>query len=355
MRILYFGDFDPNYSRTRTILMGLERTGTKVIFCNERTNGFRKYWKLWKNHRALKGAYDVMVIGYGDSRLMPIFTKLITRKPVVWEALFSQYDNWVFDRKLVKPHSLKAYVYRLMDWLGCKVSDLVVLDTKLHTKYFHDTLGVPYRKLGFVYVGADTTIFYPRPKTKISEFFEVEFHGKYFPMQGTDVIARAAKILEKEKVHFTMIGSGQESGNTRKLAEELGVKNITFYSHIPQSEIVQYVRNADVCIGLIGDVPRVIRAIPTKLWEGAAMEKVTINASPGCLEEVFSPGVDTIGLRPGDHEGLAKIIMDLKNSGKSEAMGKQAFITFQKFGKPEIIGQSLVDLLNDRFPNIKTK
>jgi glycosyltransferase involved in cell wall biosynthesis len=354
MRICYFGDFDPNYSRTRTILMGLERIGVKVVFCNERKNGIGKYWRLWKKHRKMKSEYDVMVIGYGDSRLMPLFAKLITSKPVVWEALFSKYDNWVFDRKLVKQYSIKSYMFWFTDWLGSKVSDLVLLDTKIHTKYFNEEFGIPERKLSFIYVGADTTIFYPRPKTNKSDLFEVEFHGKYFPMQGTDVVVRAAKLLEGEKVHFTMIGSGQESKNTRKLAEELGVQNVTFHSYIPQSEIVEHVRNADVCIGLIGDVPRVIRAIPTKLWEAAAMEKVTINASPGSLEEVFTPGVDTIGLKPGDHKQLADIVLDLMANGKAEAMGKAANATFQKYGKPEVIGQSLLDVLKKSFPNLKS-
>lgn len=352
MRICYFGDYDPNYSRTRIILAGLRETGINVIEVNDRRKGFAKYRSLWRKLRTLNGEYDVTIIGFGDARLMPVFARLIGGKNIVWEALFSQYDNWVFDRKLAKPHSFKAYLYWFLDWLGCRVSDCILLDTKLHQQYFVDTFGVPVQKLAHVYVGADTAIFHPQAWHAPTSTFEVEFHGKYFPMQGTDVIVRAAKLLENENVHFTLIGSGQELASTKALAVSLNTSNITFEPFLPQERIVEFVRNADICIGLIGGVPRVVRAIPTKLWEAAAMARVSVNASPGSLEEVFTPGVDVIGIPPGNHEQLATKIRELKMSGRAEEMGKSAYARFLSMGTPEKIGESLVQLLRDQFPKI---
>jgi len=353
MRICYFGDYNPDYSRTRTILMGLERNGVEVIHCNAREKGWKKYLRLWQMHKTLRGKYDVLFVGFGDARLMPEFARLITRKPVVWEALFSQYDNWVFDRKLVQPHSLKAYLYWFTDWLGCVVSDLIVLDTHHHREYLTETFGIPQAKLTHVYVGADTTIFFPRERSVRSPNFEVEFHGMFFPMQGADVIVRAAKILEHDGVHFTLIGKGQEAKRVRALAQELAVTNVTFFDFLPQTEIVEYIRNADVCVGLIGGVPRVVRAIPTKVWETGAMERVAINANSASLREVFTPGVDVLGVTPGDPEDLARTIRELKQSGRAEEMGKEARKTVLKFGTPEIIAKQLTDALATHFPELK--
>ncbi len=349
MIVLYFGDYNPDYTRTRILLKGLRQNGVTVIEMNERTGGIGMYLRLWRRFRAYRGTYDAMIVGYGDSRLMPVFARCIGARHLIWEALFSKYDNFVFDRRLVRPHSLKAYLYRLLDWLGCAVSDLVLLDTELHTRYFRTTFGVPERKLAFVYVGADTDIFYPRERTEHPRDFEVEFHGKYFPMQGTDVIVRAAVLLGEKGVHFTLIGSGQELKRTKALAESLGTTNVTFKQFLPQEEIAEYVKNADVCIGLIGDVPRVIRAIPTKLWEAAAMGRVSINASPGSLEEVFTPGKDVIGMKPGDHEELARKILELKESRRADAMGRAAYDTFLKHGTPTVIGLALVEVIRTRF------
>lgn len=349
MTLCFFGDYDPNYTRIRNILTGLENLGVRVLHVNTKERSWKKYLELWKRHRALTEPYDVMIVAFGHSRWMPEFARLIARKPIIWEALFSQYDNWVFDRKLAKPRSLKAYYYWFLDWLGCRVSDLVLLDTHHHTEYFTETFGVPEHKLDHVYAGGDTNVFYPRPRTKRSPNFEVEFHGYFFPMQGADVIVRAAKLLEGEHIHFTMTGSGQEVKAVHALAEELGVRNITFNGFSSQKEIAEIVCNADVSCGLLGDVPRVVRAIPLKIWESAAMERVGISADTASLREVFTPGVDVIGVPPGDHAALAQAILELKKSGKAEEMGKAARATFLKWGTPEAIGQSLIDIIHKRF------
>jgi glycosyltransferase involved in cell wall biosynthesis len=350
MTICYFGDYDPDYTRTRVILMGLKRAGVTVIEINERGKGIGVYYRLWRRLNALRGAYDALVIGYGDRRLLPVFARLIGAKRVIWEALFSLYDNFVFDRKLVKPNSFKAGLYWFFDFIGCHAADCILLDTALHKRYFMETFGIRESKFAHIYVGADTTVFYPQDRVNRSEDFEVEFHGKYFPMQGTDVIVRAAKLLEGKGVHFTLIGSGQELAPTKKLAESLKTSNVSFQPFLPPQKVVEYVRNADVCIGLIGDVPRVVRAIPTKLWEAAAMARVCVNASPGSLEEIFTPGTDVIGVTPGDHEELARKILELKQKGTADAMGRAAYETFKKNGTPELIGASLAEVIRERFP-----
>lgn len=345
MTICYFGDYDPDYSRTRVILYGLSECGVSVVHCNVHGKGLIKYWRLWQKHRALRGGYDVLFVGLGDARLMPFFAKLVSQRPIVWEPLFSIYDNWVFDRKLTSPHSLKAYLYWFMDWLGCKVSNLVILDTGTNCVYFHETFGVPMRKLSRVLVGADTRVFTPLSKTQDTGKFEVEFHGKYIPVQGADVIVRAAKLLEQEDVHFTMIGGGQAFNKTKALAEKLQVTNITFFPTLPREKVVEYIRNANACMGLVGDVPRVVRAIPNKLYEAAAMARVSINVDSSSLREVFTPGVDTIGVKQGDPEDLAHAIRELKESGNAEAMGKAAYETFVKTSTPKLVAQSLIDAL----------
>lgn len=328
MTICYFGDYDSSYNRTAVIFEGLLAHGTRILEVNvQGKKGWQLYYELWKKHRTYKGKYDVLLVGFGTDRLLPVLARMISRKPVVWDPLFSLYDNWVFDRKLARPHSGKAYLYWFLDWLGCLVSDFVFLDTHTNATYFHDTFGVPKRKLFRVLVGADTKTYVPLPK-KESAQFEVEFHGKYIPVQGADVLVRAAKLLEHDNVHVTMIGGGQEHARIRELASELAVTNVTFLPFLPPSEVVRYVADADACIGLLGDVPRVVRAIPNKLYEAAAAARVSISTDSTSLREVFTPGVDTVGVIQGDPESLAGAILELKNSGQAKAMGEAAHKTF---------------------------
>lgn len=353
MTICYFGDYDQSYNRTRVLIQGLERAGVKVLHCNVRgKSGIRLYSELWKQHQALKGKYDILFVGLGNARFMPTFARLISSKPVVWEPLFALYDNWVFDRKYVKPHSLKAYKLWFVDWLGCQAAHLIILDVDTHARFFQKLFRLPEKKLAHALVGADTDIFYPRERMKQGGLFEVEFHGKYIPLHGAEIIMHAAKLLENESIHFTMIGDGQDAAKTKRLAEDLGLNNVTFLPFMPEKEITPYIANADVCTAMLGDVPRVTRSIPNKMYQAAAMGRVSINVDSSSLREVFTPGVDAIVARQGDPEDLARAIRELKESGRALEMGQAAYETFKRTATPELIGERLVTVLKKRFPSL---
>ncbi len=349
MTICYFGDYNSEYSRTKIILKGLALHGVKVLHVNVRgKKGVGLFWELYQKHKELKEHYDVLFIGVGDSRLTPLLAHMIARAPVLWEPLFSIYDNWVFDRKLASPHSLKALWYWFIDWLDCKVSDLIILDTKANAEYFHHEFGVPMKKLNWIYIGADDETFIPQKVVSKNDVFEVEFHGKYIPVQGPEVIVRGAKALQEHgaHVHFTMIGSGQEGKRAQLLAHELQVKNITFLPFMPIEEVTKYVAAADVCIGLIGDVPRVARAIPNKLYEAAAMGKPSINADTPALRELFTPGNDVIAIPQGDHNALAAVIADLmQHPQKAKDIGTAARETYLKWGTNKEVGKQTLTAL----------
>ena len=162
MTICYFGDFNIDYARNKVIIKGLKENGAKVLLCNDRSKGLKKYFKLKKLHKKFAGKYDLLVVGYSDSRSIVLLAKLITKKPVVWDAFYSLYDSWVFDRKLVKPKSFKAKYYWFLDWLSCKLADKILLDTNEHIKYFVKTFKIKRNKFIKVLVGTDDSNFFPQ-------------------------------------------------------------------------------------------------------------------------------------------------------------------------------------------------
>ena len=350
MTICYFGDYDPGYNRTHVLMKGLALAGATIIECNVRhKSGLALYHALYRKHKELNGSYDLLFVGFGNARLMPVFARLISRTPIVWEPIFSLYDNWVHDRKYVAPYSLMALKLWLFDWFSCWASDLIILDVDTHARYFQKLFGLHRGKLANALVGADPEVFYPQPKQHTDGPFEVEFHGKYIPLHGADVIMRAAKLLEDEPVHFTMIGDGQNAKKTKALAEELALGNITFLPFMPEADLVPYLREADLCTAMLGNVPRVVRSIPNKMYQAAAAGRISVNADSSSLREVFRPGVDAIAVRPGDPEDLARAIRELMKSGKAKEMGEAAYRTFLAHATPERIGRNLLSLLSERF------
>mgnify|MGYP001613727883 FL=1 len=111
MKICYFGDFNPDYSRNRVIIRGLRENGVDVLFCHTSLRGWRGLADLRNKYRSLKEQFDIVIVGYSDSRFMVPFAKLISGKKIIWDAFYSLYDSWVFDRKLVPQKSLKAGYY----------------------------------------------------------------------------------------------------------------------------------------------------------------------------------------------------------------------------------------------------
>ncbi|MCX6781448.1 MAG: glycosyltransferase, partial [Candidatus Magasanikbacteria bacterium] len=330
--ICYFGDYDSTYGRTKVMIYGLRESGATVVECRVDPKDSYKYFKLYKKYHELGVSPDVVIIGFSDTRFMPFFARLILRGPIiVWDPLFSFYDNWVFDRQLVREHSIKALYHWTIDWLSCRVVDRIILDLFEHINFFVQEFHLSSKKFIRSFISADTQIFFPRQKkTDQENKFCVEYHGKYIPVQGVDVIVRAAKLLEYDlTIKFVLIGGGQTYNKVRKLVHELGVSNIEFLPNLPVEELPRYIAQADVCMGLIGDIPRVDRAIPNKLYEAAAMARISINADAAGIKEVFTDGQDVVLIKRGSPEDLAAKIVFLKNNPEERLrLANNAYQTF---------------------------
>ena len=88
MKICYFGIYNPNYSRNDILLSGLNQIGVEVIQCNADWRDPKRYFKLWKNLRALRNEYDCVYAAY-PSPIATILARLISSKPVICDAFYS--------------------------------------------------------------------------------------------------------------------------------------------------------------------------------------------------------------------------------------------------------------------------
>lgn len=351
MKVCLFGDYDRNYSRNKVFINSLLLNNVDVVECNTSLMSWKKYLELHRQHNKIKNDYDILIVVYSLSRWLVGLAKIITRRPVVWDPFFSIYDNWVNDRKYLAPYHPKSFYYLFKDWLSCLLADKIILDTYEHIKYFSKVFGVRQSKFFRVLVGTDSTVMYPREVKKSADKFVVEFHGSYIPVQGVDVIVKSAKLLEAEDIVFNLIGKGQDYEKVRALVDQLKVKNVNFIEPVPYQVLPDYIAQADVCIGLVGDVPRVARAIPNKIFEAAAMKRAIINADTPAIRELFTNGKSVLLCRRGDYKDLAakiKILKDRKDLKEQIAQG--AYHVVRQHALPKKIGsmlkQELVKLIN---------
>lgn len=346
MKVCFFGDYDPAYARNRVLIKGLRKNGVEVIECNDQSVGFfLKIKNLYSQHKKIGNDYDIIIVGYSPiSRFAVSFARLISRKKIVWDAFFSLYDAWVFDKKVVKPKSVKAGYYYFLDFLSCVLADKILLDTDEHIKYFVEIFKIEKEKFVKVLVGSDEDVFFPREK-KAGDRFIVHFHGSYIPLQGAKYIIRAAEKLKNENIIFRMVGGrGQERLQSVELAKNLGLKNIEFVDSVPYEKLQELIADSDLCLGIFGDTAKTQRVIPNKIYESIAMRKGVITADTPAIHEFFTNRKNILLCRTADAEDLAEKILELRNDSElRKKIAGGARDLFEKYCLPEKIVKKLLE------------
>jgi len=349
VKVLYFGSYDPDYPRNRTIIKGLRENGVDVT--EYRFSPVIRAWPKVIRDYNYRGDHDVVVVGYlghNDIPIARLLTKL-ARKPLVFDAFVSLYDSYVFDRKIVKQNSLRAKYYFYLDKFACMMSDLVLLDTNEQIDYFSREFSIRRGKFKRIFVGTDDTIFYPRQNTKINDNFTVAFYGTFIPLHGIQYIVRAAKLLEGYKdIKFEILGSGQTYQSIMNLCDELKIGNITLKERVSYEELPDFIAQGDVCLGIFGDTPKAKRVIPNKVYEILAMAKPLITGNSPAAREVLTDKENCILCPMAHAEAIAKSILLLKNDDSlREKISQNGYLLFQQRFTPAIIGEEVKSALEE--------
>ena len=159
MRILYFGIYDPQYARNWVLINGLKKNGAEVIECRVRPQRGALI-KLFINFLRLRQSFDAMIVGFPGQEVM-FLARLLTRKPIVFDAFTSHYEGYILDYERWGKNSLRARYYKFLDRFSCKFAQSVLLDTQAHIDFFVQEFNLPSIKFKRLWIGANSDIFYP--------------------------------------------------------------------------------------------------------------------------------------------------------------------------------------------------
>lgn len=345
MLISFFGRYDPSYSRNIVLLKGLKENQVEVIHCNSRVGILPLRWLMLSYLFFRNKAYSCNFIfvgfpGHTDVPLAFILGKLVGKK-VIFDAFFSLYNSAVFDRQYFPASHWHAKYYYLVDKLACQLADKVILDTKAHCRYFARTFKIPLNKFITAYVGTDTSLFSPR--TKKSKEVVIGFHGSYLPLQGIDVIIKAAKKLPKLKFH--LVGDGLKFQSIKELAERLNVLNVTFSTRIPYKKLPLFIASTTIYIpGPFGTNSKAGMVIPNKVYESAAMRKAMIVGDSQATRELFTHKKDAYFITRGNPNELVKAIrLLLTNSTLRETIAAGGYKLIKTKLTPKLIVRNLLN------------
>lgn len=354
LKVCHFGAYDHNYPRNQIIRQGLILNDVQVIECNvsQEIRTWQKYPLLFREYlRSCQDCDCIVVPEFGQS-LVPLAWLLskLTRKPLIFDAFTSLYDSAVSDRKIVKAESIRALHYYFLDKLALSLADTILVDTKQHAEYFIKQFSVKSPRINVIPVGVNDDWFYPRQANgRKDNYLLIQFYGTFIPLHGVQYIVKAAKILEKyPDIKIELIGRGQTFEDVYALAQQLGLRSLSFIEPVPPIELPLVIARADICLGIFGDTGKAHRVIPNKVYQSLAMRKPVITGDSPAIREVFRDGEHLLLCRMADPESLAEAILQLKNSEALReriALNSYALVTSQF--TPEAIGKRLKGVLEE--------
>lgn len=343
--VCYFGSYDPKYARNRIIKKGLIVNKIQVFEVTSSGLLPTRYLNLTLQFLKHKNQVNSIIVGFPghyDVPLAYVLGKIFSKK-VIYDIFASTYETYVLDRKVVRKNSFRSKFFYSLDWLGLKLADHVVIDTLAHGKFYSKLYGLNPTKQILIYVGSDADYFYPR---KVKEETDVLFYGSYQPLQGVDVIIKAASTLPKIK--FKMIGEGQTKKSIEGLARKLNLKNVRFVNWLSIEELAQEIAKAKITLGIFGNTQKANVVIPNKVYDYLASKKCVITKDTEAVREVLTANVNAM-LVKGEHNDLTEAIRGLVNNSEKRFKVAQAGYEFsdKKF-RPEVLVTGLVKAISQK-------
>lgn len=343
--ICYFGAYNPDLARNEVYLRGLRQNNAEVIECSDSSLGIAKYFKLFVRHWKIRKKYDVMIVGYAGHFLVP-FAKLISRRPMVFNAMTSLYEASIISRSKHASFSPFAWRIWMIDWLAFRLSDLVLVETNKQKDYLVKKFRISQKKFVRLYTGADDAIFYPEEKSGNSRGFTVLFRGRLLPEAGVRHILETARILKNEDIKFLILGFGLLEEEIKEQIRDLDLKNLELISRrLTIEELREKMLSANIGIGQIESHERLKRTVPYKAFEYLAIKLPYINGNGEGIKELLQDRENCLLVNLADPKDLADKILELKNNpGLGKKIAENGYKLYQEKLTPAVLGKELLNL-----------
>lgn len=338
MRLLFFGTYDASaHPRVAVLRDGLRERGGTVLECNlplglstaQRVGMLRNpaglprlAWRLaraWsglvRRSRRLRrdGAWpDAVVVGYLGHFDVLLARRLFPHLPIVLDHLVGASDT-ATDRGV--DTGWRQRLLRRLDDAALAAADVVVVDTEEH----RDALPAAARRHAVVvvvgapqawfgsYAGAGTGSTDPAATGPAGRPLRAVFFGLFTPLQGAPVIGEAVAKLVGEPVEVTMVGTGQDRDETRRLAAANPA--VRWVDWVAPGDLPPLVAGHDVCLGIFGVGPKATRVVPNKVFQGAAAGCAVVTSDTTPQRRVL--GDAALFVPPGDAAALAETLRSL--------------------------------------------
>lgn len=166
---------------------------------------------------------------------------------------------------------------------------------------------------------------------KLNDKFVIQYSGNMGLWHDMDTYVRcAAKTMNINKITYNFIGGGIKRQHSEDLANQLGLKNISWIDFVDLEDLDQSLAACHLSlISLNNNLEGV--AVPSKLYGILASGRPIVASVPKNSEIALTIDEHKCGfvVEPGDDEKLSEIIMDCyQNKYDLKKMGENSFNAF---------------------------
>ena len=206
--------------------------------------------------------------------------------------------------------ALSKYIY--------KSADKIAVTSPTFKKYISELCGIDISSIQFLpQHSSEIIVDHCNAESTNSEIVNFMFMGNIGEAQNIECLLRAiARIEDRTKFKFHIVGSGSHYKNCLELAEKLKIKDtVIFYGRHPKSEMPKFYALADVCYVSLRDEGVVGSTIPGKVQEYMSAEKPILACLNGDASDVIKTAECGICVPAGDEDEL---ILGIKQMISSE-------------------------------------
>lgn len=371
-RVIYFGTYRNEYSRNRIMLESLRQASIEVVECHaslwvsieDRVEAAKGKWFSFDFLRRLISAYtslisqylsasdhDIVVLGY-PGQLDVFLARILTwmrRKPLVLDVFMSIYLI-ALERGLDKGNTLNIQLLKLLESAALRLPDQLIQDTESYVDWLVKTYHLNKERFRLIPTGADDRIFHPMPNRSPDGLFRAIYYGTFIPNHRVAYIIEASRLLkDRPEFVFELIGSGPDYNLAAEMIEEYKLQDqVKLMGWMSQSELIERMAQANVCLGAFGFTPQSLMTVQNKIYEGMAMERVVVTGDSPIIHKNFENGVHLITCDRTRPESLANALIELReNPEQANLIAQQGLRKFQQEYSIRQLGNQFTRHLQD--------
>jgi glycosyltransferase involved in cell wall biosynthesis len=261
---------------------------------------------------------------------------LIFLNALVFRALFGV--RFLFDHHDINPELFevkfgkRGLFYRaivLAERLSFRSADVSIATNESYRQIAIERGGMPPERVFVVRSGPDLTrleLREPVPERRHGRRHLVGYVGVMGKQEGIPYLLEAVRVivrdLERDDVHFTLIGGGPELEALIEETESLGIASfVDFTGRAPDDELLDVLNTADVCVNPDEHNPMNDKSTMNKIMEYMALGKPIVQFD--LTEGRVSAQDASLYAKPNDARDLAeKIVALLDDPALRDRMGR---------------------------------